>query len=173
MPNVIVLGRFQPFHKGHEYLLLEALKSGSLVIAIGSSQANQEPDNPWSGEERKSMIEAWLESMQIEATVVCIPDINDPPNWVEHATKFHHEGILATSDDSTAELYRQSGWEIELISMSGRENLQGWRVRQTIKMMSMIEDENVLQSVMKESLPDSTIKWLLQDTERIRRLAFL
>ena len=38
------------------------------------------------------MIENW--NNQVE--VVLINDINDPPNWVEHAKKFHGNGILVT-----------------------------------------------------------------------------
>ena len=36
----IVLGRFQPFHKGHEILVQAALEMGPTVIAIGSSEAD-------------------------------------------------------------------------------------------------------------------------------------
>jgi hypothetical protein len=57
--------------------------------------------------------------------------------------------------------------------MSLRENLQGWRVRQTMKMISMIQEEDVLRNVLQESLPDEIINWFFADNERIRRLAFL
>lgn len=173
MQNIVVLGRFQPFHKGHEYLVKSAVRLGMVTIAIGSSEAEQGPDNPWSAEERTAMIKAWATGESIAVEVVCIPDINDPPKWVKHATEYHGEGILATSDENTAQLYRQSGWDVKDISMSSRENLQGWRVRQTMKMMSMIQDDEVLRNVMQESLPDEIINWFLMDNERIRRLAFL
>ena len=71
----IVLGRFQPFHKGHAYLVEAALAKGDTTIAIGSSQAVSTMDNPWSADEREEMIRAWLDGR--EANIVQIPDIND------------------------------------------------------------------------------------------------
>ena len=52
----IVLGRFQPFHKGHAYLVEAALEKGPTVIAIGSSQAESSMDNPWSADEREEIM---------------------------------------------------------------------------------------------------------------------
>ena len=60
MTRYIVLGRFQPFHMGHEYLVKAAYEQAGeddqLVIAIGSQQAGWEPTNPWTADERKAMI---------------------------------------------------------------------------------------------------------------------
>ena len=56
----IVLGRFQPFHKGHEHLINQALDLGPTVIAVGSSQAEMSMDNPWNADEREAMIRGWL-----------------------------------------------------------------------------------------------------------------
>ncbi|MBT3970908.1 MAG: adenylyltransferase/cytidyltransferase family protein [Euryarchaeota archaeon] len=173
MEKIVVLGRFQPFHKGHEHLVKSAASLGKVTIAIGSSEAEQDPDNPWSKEERTAMVKTWANSVGIEIEVVCIPDLNDPPNWVKHATNYHGDGALATSDEITAQLYRQAGWKVHEISMSLRENLQGWRVRQTMKMLSMLQEEDVLRNVLQESLPDEIINWFIADNERIRRLAFL
>ena len=48
----IVLGRFQPFHKGHAILVEAALALGPTVIAIGSSESEPSPNNPWNASER-------------------------------------------------------------------------------------------------------------------------
>ena len=88
----IVLGRFQPFHRGHAHLVDAALHKGPVTIAIGSSDAEISMNNPWDASERESMIREWLSGR--EANIVQIPDINDPPNWVEHAKNFHGDGIL-------------------------------------------------------------------------------
>ena len=55
----IVLGRFQPFHNGHEYLVNAALELGPTVIAIGSSESEITMNNPWDVDEREAMIRAW------------------------------------------------------------------------------------------------------------------
>ena len=54
-PALIVLGRFQPFHKGHAAMIEGAISflgvensDLTLRICIGSSQAEQSLDNPWT-----------------------------------------------------------------------------------------------------------------------------
>ena len=76
-PGVVVLGRFQPVHKGHALMIqaaevwrTENASEKGLIIAIGSS--NQPPSirNPWSSEERTAMLRVWLDSAGIEAKIV-------------------------------------------------------------------------------------------------------
>mgnify|MGYP002700343146 FL=1 len=86
----IVLGRFQPLHNGHITVIEHALKKGFTTIAIGSAQLGHEENNPWTGEERKEMLRSWLGNR--DAEIVLVDDINDPPNWVGHATDIPGEG---------------------------------------------------------------------------------
>ena len=157
----IVLGRFQPFHKGHEYLVTAALEKGPTVIAIGSSQAEMSTDNPWDANEREAMIRAWLGDR--DAQIVHIPDINDPPNWVEHATKFHGEGTLVTSDESTKQLYEESGFDVDWVDLSNRESFEGWRVRATLKMLSTVYETDAQKEVMSVSIPSEVVEWLVEN----------
>ena len=52
MVNYIVLGRFQPFHLGHEFLVSKALdlakEEDKVTICIGSGQAGGDMQNPGS-----------------------------------------------------------------------------------------------------------------------------
>ena len=86
-PGVVVLGRFQPLHKGHANMIIAAeswrssnSKDQPLIIAIGSSNQPQSIRNPWTYQERILMLEIWLNSVGIEAALVPIPDLEDPPN---------------------------------------------------------------------------------------------
>tara|TARA_B100001769_G_scaffold275270_1_gene276720 strand:- start:1583 stop:2113 length:531 start_codon:yes stop_codon:yes gene_type:complete len=157
----IVLGRFQPFHRGHEHLVEVALGKGPTIIAIGSSEAELSMNNPWNADEREAMIRAWLDGR--EAKIVQIPDINDPPNWVEHATKFHGEGVLVTSDESTKELYEESGFTVDWVDLSNRESFEGWRVRATLKMLSTVYETDAQKTVMLASIPSSVVDWLIEN----------
>ena len=157
----IVLGRFQPFHRGHEHLVEVALAKGPTIIAIGSSEAELSMSNPWNADEREAMIRAWLDGR--EAKIVQIPDINDPPNWVEHATKFHGEGVLVTSDESTKELYEESGFTVDWVDLSNRESFEGWRVRATLKMLSTVYETDAQKTVMLASIPSSVVDWLIEN----------
>tara|TARA_Y100000766_G_scaffold284372_1_gene302688 strand:+ start:20453 stop:21004 length:552 start_codon:yes stop_codon:yes gene_type:complete len=172
----IVLGRFQPFHNGHEYLIRSAYElvgeDDQLVIAIGSQQAGWEPNNPWTADERTAMINAWKSEQNIDADIVAIDDIHDPPNWVEHARKSHGDGILVTTDESTSQLYRDAGFEVREPAMMQREQFEGWRVRQTAKMLSTVYDDDAVREVLKSSIPQVVIEWLIQNDALFRLSTF-
>lgn len=53
----VFIGRFQPFHLGHEKIIWQALKSAKeVIIVIGSSYAARNPRNPFTFAEREKMI---------------------------------------------------------------------------------------------------------------------
>ena len=161
---------------GHEYLVKSAYEhvgeDDQLVIAIGSQQAGWEPTNPWTADERKAMIEAWSQSANIDVEIVGIDDINDPPNWVEHARKTHADGILVTTDGPTAQLYRDAGYEVTEPEMQQREQFEGWRVRQTAKMLSTVYDDEAVREVLKSSIPQAVIEWLIENDALFRLSTF-
>ena len=179
-PGVVVLGRFQPVHKGHS-LLIKAAESWrianasdkGLIIAIGSS--NQPPSirNPWSSVEREAMLRKWLDSVGIQASIVVIPDIEDPPNWVSHAEKYHgRAGTIFTTDFDTAELYESSGWPVIMGDLEHRDSYEGWRVRATAQMLSTVYDEDAVRSVLGASVPDEVVSHMLE-AGSLGRLAFM
>jgi len=176
MVRYIVLGRFQPFHFGHAALVHAAAKRCSsedeLVIAIGSSQAGWEARNPWDVAERTEMIGDWCKANNVEATIAGVEDINDPPRWVEHAQQHHGEGELVTSDDPTAELYEAANWTVHRVQLDNRDQLEGWRVRQTIRMLSTVMDDDATREVLKETVPKAVIDWLITNDAMFRCSTF-
>ena len=178
--GIVVVGRFQPLHLGHIELITKAndfrnseFPHLSLIIAIGSANKIQSIQDPWSADERYEMVRNWLEDNSISAEITTIPDIDDPPNWVSHAEKYHGKsGIIVTSDEKLAELYDKSNWKTFKVALTKRDSLQGWRIRATIQMISTIDDENAIRSILKSSIPESVINYLIS-TDSIRRLATL
>tara|TARA_B100000945_G_scaffold308948_1_gene299216 strand:+ start:5300 stop:5911 length:612 start_codon:yes stop_codon:yes gene_type:complete len=177
---VVVLGRFQPVHRGHALMIKAAEEWRStnaddkqLIIAIGSS--NQPPSirNPWTATERSAMLQEFLDSEGIPARVIPIPDIEDPPSWVSHAEKYHGDpGTLFTTDIGTAELYESAGWKVVLGELEHRDAYEGWRVRATAQMLSTVHEEEAIKEVLGASVPDSVVSHMLQE-DSIRRLAFM
>ena len=181
-PAVVVLGRFQPLHKGHTYLLSKAAQFRdaehpelALRIMLGSSNRDQSPENPWDWEERLEMVTSWVASEGLaNVEILAVPDLGNEEKWVEHASAWHGDaGILVVSHAQTEELYSAAGWSIFRVELDERESLEGWRVRQTLKMMSTISDQEAFRMVLSESVEDVIIDWLLAEPERINRLAFL
>lgn len=180
-PGLVVLGRFQPFHKGHAAMIIAAEKYRKenypelkLIIAVGSSNKPQTLKNPWSDSERIEMILFWLDNeVNFEATIVSIPDIDDPPNWVSHAERYHgKQGIFFSSDFPSSELYQISKWPIVSTSLIERERFEGWRVRETARMLSTVNEEDAIKMVLGESVPASVIDFLILN-DYLKRLAFL
>ena len=179
--GVVILGRFQPFHKGHELLINSAVEwreknnpKLKIILAIGSSNRPETLRNPWTAEERKEMIEAWALDGKIERyEIVAIPDIDDPPNWVSHAEMYHGgPGVLFTSDMETAELYRSGRWEVIASPLESRELFEGWRVRETARMMSTIAEVEAVREVLGATVPMPVIDYLV-GIDGLKRLAFL
>jgi cytidyltransferase-like protein len=180
-PGFVVLGRFQPFHRGHALMLREAEKCRKvnypnlkLIIAVGSSNRPETLKNPWSASERIAMISSWLDNeAKFDAIVVAIPDIEDPPNWVSHAEKYHGtSGIFFSSDSSSCDLYNNSDWIIISMPLLQRDDYEGWRVRETARMLSTIHDKNAIDTVLGVSTPQSVIDYLFSN-DCLKRLAFL
>ncbi len=175
MTRAIVLGRFQPFHNGHAYLVKQAAlvhPNQPVMVAIGSAKKEWEPNNPWSAEDRTAMISAWAESEQIEIETCSIEDINDPPNWVAHARKSHGEGTLITSDEMTSRLYKDASFPVHDVPLSERERFEGWRVRQTAKMLSTVYDDEAVREVLNTSVPESVVDWLISNDALFRLSTF-
>ncbi len=180
-PGFVVLGRFQPFHRGHVLMIQEAEEIRNkdysdleLIIAIGSSNRPESLRNPWSASERVAMISSWLSSEGgFDATIVAIPDIDDPPNWVSHAEDYHgRPGVFFSSDSKSCDLYRSSGWHVIQMPLVQRDDFEGWRVRETARMLSTIDDVKAVQTVLGTSVPKSVIDYLVSN-DGLKRLAFL
>ncbi|MBW2967871.1 nicotinamide-nucleotide adenylyltransferase [Candidatus Woesearchaeota archaeon] len=85
---ILILGRFQPLHKGHLKVISDAYgKDRDMVIAIGSSQESKTKDNPFSAQERRKMIDSTLKKHGIVTRIVTVPDIPDDDAYVDHVIR--------------------------------------------------------------------------------------
>ena len=71
------------------------------------------------------MIRAWADSVEFQVQLCTIEDINDPPNWVDHARQHHGEGTLVTSDAATSALYGEANFPVHNVDLNERERLEG------------------------------------------------
>ena len=70
----LVLGRFQTFHKGHEYIINKALEiCDKVLVFIGSSDKFGTIENPFSYELRKKLIKKIYENKIMENKLVISP----------------------------------------------------------------------------------------------------
>jgi bifunctional NMN adenylyltransferase/nudix hydrolase len=94
--HAIVIGRFQPLHKGHEHLIQKALEfADHVTVLIGSAGEARTPKNPWTYEERANMI--YHTFVDVSAHIECAPlydwkyaDLAWTEQVQEHITRLQH-----------------------------------------------------------------------------------
>ncbi len=158
--NGLLIGRFQPFHKGH----LAAVNFGlsqveNLWIGIGSSNKSNEKRNPFSADERKAMILSSLDKSTLNRIrVFYIPDINDHDKWTHHIDSIVPKyDIVFSNDDFTTTLYQKRGIKVIQVPLLQRDVISGTNIRE---MMAMGKN-------WMELVPEETKKVLLKiDAER-------
>jgi nicotinamide-nucleotide adenylyltransferase len=86
MSTALFIGRFQPFHIGHLWAVHHILQEHDHVkIGVGSSQAFGTETNPYSGRDRKQMIEVALDAEGFRNyDVFLVPDIPNDEEWVDY-----------------------------------------------------------------------------------------
>jgi bifunctional NMN adenylyltransferase/nudix hydrolase len=82
---LFMLGRFQPLHLGHQSIIDDALeKSHKVIILIGSANLPRSDKNPWTFEERKTMIVSSYPNHTDRLIILPLDDFNDDQSWVKH-----------------------------------------------------------------------------------------
>ena len=160
---ILILGRFQPLHKGHLKVILDAAdRDKDIVIAIGSPQKSDEKDNPFSSLERRTMIEAVLKARKVSAKVLEIPDIEGDAGYVRHVEKIvgGRAATIITENPWTTKLFREAGYEVEVTP-----RYFGASATEVRRLMAHGGDWN-------EIVPEEVVKVIssLKGDERVKRL---
>ncbi|MDD2686059.1 MAG: bifunctional nicotinamide-nucleotide adenylyltransferase/Nudix hydroxylase [Gallionella sp.] len=79
----VLIGRFQPFHMGHQALLNQALQAASRVIVVlGSAFQARSAKNPFTWQERAAMIASTLdEADKANVSFTPLRDYYDDQRW--------------------------------------------------------------------------------------------
>lgn len=135
--TAVVVGRFQPFHLGHRYLLEYALQGADkVVVAIGSSNVHN-LDNPYSYTDRAAMVqqviahEGWSDRVE---KVVPLPDYPDDQEWVRQLElrvgAFEH---VVGNNDWTNRVLAAAGYGVVTLPDLDRERYQGTHIRAAMR----------------------------------------
>lgn len=83
MDTAVVIGRFQPFHLGHLDLLMTAFQTAyKVIVVIGSSTEARTVRNPFTFEERVSMIQNSItDSERRNLIILGVRDYQDDDIW--------------------------------------------------------------------------------------------
>ncbi len=162
----LLIGRFQPFHKGH----LEAVKIGlskidNLWIGIGSSNKSHEKRNPFTADERKEMILSSLDPKMLERIkIFFVPDTGDHEKWTFHVDSIVPPyDVVFSNDEFTITLYKKRGKSVFEVPLFKRDAISGTNIRELIasgKDWSDLVPEGTKQVLLKIDAKNRLLKIL-------------
>jgi nicotinamide-nucleotide adenylyltransferase len=133
--NALILGRFQPFHKGHlEVIRIIAKEWDSVTIGIGSAQFSHTSENPFTAGERYLMISQGLRGDGItNYSLLPIVDVNRYGVWVAHVVSMVPPFKAVYSNNAlTRRLFGEAGYEVRASPLFNREIYSGTEIRRRI-----------------------------------------
>lgn len=133
----VIIGRFQPFHLGHLYLIKYATsKATKIVIFIGSSNVTN-VNNPFSYKKRKKMIEQTLLEHNLSKKVISIIPIKDYPSdtlWLRKVLqKCKHIDVIIGHNSWVNNLFIEKGYEVIIPPFYKRNIYSGTKIRKNLR----------------------------------------
>jgi nicotinamide-nucleotide adenylyltransferase len=150
--RALVVGRFQPLHKGHQALLQQAVEECvGVAVAIGSTRARPSLRNPFSFEERKAMLAAVFPQLP----VFDVPDVHDATRWVEHTLAITGSvDRVYGNDDATLDLFEQAHIPVVRPGLVEREAYQATAIRAL-----MAEGDPAWRKAVPPPVAELLMKW--------------
>jgi nicotinamide-nucleotide adenylyltransferase len=131
MKRGFYIGRFQPYHNGHQSVLeCIADEVDEIIIGIGSAQLSHTVDNPFTAGERVLMITRALASLGCPFYVIPIEDIKRNALWVAHIRSMTPPFDLCySSNPLVVQLFREAGINVQSPAMYERDTHSGTEIR--------------------------------------------
>ena len=131
MTRGFYIGRFQPYHNGHQAVLERiAREVDEIVIGVGSAQLSHELLNPFTAGERVLMITRSLSEITCPFYVIPIEDIQRNALWVAHVRSMTPPfDICYSSNPLVVRLFGEAGIKVQSPEMYERETLSGTEIR--------------------------------------------
>ncbi|TFG90164.1 MAG: nicotinamide-nucleotide adenylyltransferase [Candidatus Atribacteria bacterium] len=165
MKRGFYIGRFQPYHNGHQSVLEHiAHEVDEIVIGIGSAQLSHLVDNPFTAGERVLMITHALASLGCPFYVLPIEDIKRNALWVAHVQSMTPPFDLCySSNPLVVQLFKEADIKVLSPAMYERETLSGTEIRRR-----MLNGE-----LWKKLVPPKVVHVLkeIDGVERLRQIS--
>ncbi len=133
----LFIGRFQPLHHGHIYVLNYLLKHFSLIkIGIGSSQVSKIKSDPFTSKERIQFIQTALEKREISSgkyKIYEIPDIFNAKKWVNHVVSVvGNFDVIFSNSEWVRQLFQNQGYRLGRKLIIFKKKYNGSNIRNLI-----------------------------------------
>jgi nicotinamide-nucleotide adenylyltransferase len=131
MKRGFYIGRFQPYHNGHQSVLERIADDvDEIIIGVGSAQLSHTLDNPFTAGERVLMITRALASLGCPFYVIPIEDIKRNALWVAHIQSMTPPFDLCySSNPLVVQLFREAKINVQSPAMYERDTHSGTEIR--------------------------------------------
>jgi len=179
MTRGFFIGRFQPFHNGHQTLVEEIVADvDELVLGIGSADASHTTRNPFTAGERVMMITKAVEAFDVPVYVVPIEDIDRNAVWVSHVRSMTPTFDVAYSNNPlVVQLFEEAGIEVRQSRLYDRDRLEGTDIRERMlddedwadrvpdAVAGVIDEINGVQRLRTIAKDDVSERWVADESE--------
>jgi nicotinamide-nucleotide adenylyltransferase len=133
----LYVGRFQPFHKGHERVVDDIADDDDVeevVVAVGSAQKSHTLRNPFTAGERVSMITKALEEREATFYAIPVEDLNRNAVWTTHVRSMcpPFEAVYS-NNPLIVRLFEEDGAEVRESVMFERDRFSGRVIRERMR----------------------------------------
>ncbi len=167
----LYIGRFQPYHLGHQAVIQKIAEDvDEILIVIGSAQESHTPKNPFTAGERMDMIYTALQALRERCYVIPLQDIKRNAVWVSHLKSMVPKFDLVYSNNPlVVQLFTEAGIEVRESPMYSRNVYSGtvirklmleggdWRALVPAPVASLVEDIKGVERLVNVSRDDAEI----------------
>jgi len=161
------IGRFQPYHFGHQEILEEiGRESDEIIIGVGSAQLSHTFTDPFTAGERILMITRSLAYVECPLYVIPIEDIRRNAVWASHVVSMTPAfDVVYSNNPYVVRLFSEVGVEVKSSPLYQRDVYSGSEIRKrmlydepwehlvpqaVVEVIELIDGVNRLKEVSKE-----------------------
>ena len=125
------IGRFQPYHLGHQEVLEKiARECEEIIVGVGSAQLSHTFSDPFTAGERISMIMRSLVDINVLFYVIPIEDIRRNAICAAHVmTMTPPFDVVYTNNPYVVRLFNEAGFDVRSSPLYQREKYSGSEIR--------------------------------------------
>lgn len=126
--TIVFIGRFQPFHIGHQHIIDRALqRANKVVVLVGSANESPSPKNPFSCNDRIDMINKVYRFSRLNGDLAIEPLDNHPSDerWVKNVHTAVNRHVRRKGEKTAITGFEKDGssfylkwfpdWDIDLV----------------------------------------------------------
>ncbi|QLD85552.1 nicotinamide-nucleotide adenylyltransferase [Natronomonas halophila] len=150
----LVIGRFQPFHLGHRFLINRIDEEvDEVIVGIGSAGQSHSLKNPFTSGERVHLVQDSLDQLDAKTYLIPIADIDRDAMWVKHIEILCPSFDVVYSNNPFVErLFEEEGYEVRETTLHNREEYCGSEIRRRI--LDGEEWEHLVPDVVVEAIEE-------------------